>query len=94
MNALGNLIAGHQVWAVLAAGAVWNAFVGSLAAPTKDSKPFYVFLFKFANALAFNFQRARSTSIENSPNFQDAVAKYLASQADAAPAQPANLPGN
>ena len=80
MNALIDLFLAHQVWGTIAAGALWNAFVGSLDAPTKDSGQGYTFLFKFCNTLAFNFQRASSTSIENSPNFKDAVERYLAAQ--------------
>ena len=53
-----------------------TAFVSSLPSPTAHSTAFYQFWFKFANAvLAGNTSRARSSAIENSPNFQDAVNK-------------------
>jgi hypothetical protein len=81
MQTLIDLFMQHQVIGTAAFGAIWNAFVGSLDAPTKDSGPFYKFAFKFCNTVAFNFQRASSTSIENSPNFKDAVERYLAAQA-------------
>jgi hypothetical protein len=86
MTSLIDLFFAHQVLGTMIGGAVWNAFVGSLAAPTKDSSAYYVFLFKFCNTLAFNFARAKSTSIENSPNFQDAVNRYLAQQPSTNPA--------
>ena len=88
MDALIYLITAHQILATAVVGAIWNAFVGSLSAPTKDSSPQYIFMFKFANTLAFNFQRASSTSIENSPNFKDAVARYLEAQAQGEPPAP------
>jgi hypothetical protein len=80
MTSVINLFFSHQVLGTMVLAAVWNAYVGSLSAPTKDSSPYYVFLFKFSNALAFNFARAKSTSIENSPNFEDAVKRYVAQQ--------------
>lgn len=73
MNQLVQLFQAHEVWGTLALTTLWTAFVGSLDAPTKDSGPFYVFVFKFCNSLAGNFKRAQSTAIENSPNFQAAV---------------------
>jgi hypothetical protein len=88
MQRLLDLVMAHQVLAVLALGVVWNTFVGALDAPTKASSPYYVFIFKFSNSLAMNFQRARSTSIENSPNFDDAVKRYLAQQADPSKVEP------
>ena len=59
--------------ATLTAGAVWSAFVSSLPAPTIHSTPKYQFWFKFFNTLAANFARAKSTAVENSPNFAAAV---------------------
>ena len=53
---------------------VVTAFISSLPAPTKDSSQNYIFWFKFCNTLAGNFQRAKSTALEQSPNFHDAVA--------------------
>lgn len=55
------------------AGAVWSAFVSSLPAPTAQSTAKYQFWFKFFNTLAANFARAKSTAVENSPNFAAAV---------------------
>lgn len=52
---------------------VASAAVGSLEAPTKDSTPKYQFWFKFLNTVIGNIQRAKSTALEQSPNFHDAV---------------------
>jgi hypothetical protein len=68
----------HLVALTLGLNAVWSAFVGALPAPAATSGNGYVFFFKFMNTLAFNFHRAASTSIENSPNFLPAVEKYAA----------------
>lgn len=78
VQAVTNLISAHPVQATLAAKAVWDAIVGALAAPTKDSSTLYVFFFKLLNGLAFNFHRANSTAIESSPNFMPAVERYIA----------------
>jgi hypothetical protein len=78
MKTLIDLVMAHQVSALLALGVIWNSFVDSLDAPTKNSSASYIFMFKFSNTLALNFKRARSTSIEQSPNFEDAAKKYLA----------------
>jgi hypothetical protein len=72
-----NFVNSHPVQATLVAKAVWDAIIGALPAPTKDSTVYYVFVFKLMNGLAFNFQRARNTSIENSPNFVPAVEQYI-----------------
>lgn len=66
------------VEATLLTKAVWDTMIGALPAPTKDSSAFYTYLFKVLNSLAFNFHRAASTAIENSPNFLPAVEKYIA----------------
>ena len=57
-----------------------TAFISSLPAPTKDSTANYVFWFKFCNTLAGNLQRAKSTAVEQSPNWKDAVDKHVAMQ--------------
>jgi hypothetical protein len=81
MKTLIELVMAHQVTALFLLGVIWNSYVDSLDAPTKNSSASYVFLFKFSNFVALNFKRSRSTSIENSPNFKDAVALHLAAQA-------------
>jgi hypothetical protein len=58
---------------------VWSAFIGALPAPTKDSSGPYRFFFTFLNLLAANIARARSTTIESSPNWKDALAKQQSS---------------
>lgn len=80
MQTLLNFFKTHPVECTLAAKAIWDAIVGSLPAPSAVSGNGYVFLFKLMNSLAFNFHRAASTSIENSPNFLPAVEKYIAAQ--------------
>lgn len=80
MNQLIQLFHQHEVLATTIGLALWNAYVGSLDAPTKESGPGYVFLFRFSNALAMNFHRAAGTSIENSPNFVAAAENYMAEQ--------------
>lgn len=80
MNILISFVTAHPIQATLFGKALWDSFVGAFPAPGKDSSPFYRFCFTFLNLAAFNFQRARSTSIEDSPNFQDAVKRYLAQQ--------------
>lgn len=56
---------------------VITSAVGALPAPTKDSPQWYVFLFKFANGIVWNFGRALNTSIEKSPNWEDAAASHV-----------------
>lgn len=56
---------------------VVSAAIGAMPAPTKDSKPFYVWLFRFANTLGANLARAYSTMVEKSPNFDAAVQDAL-----------------
>lgn len=69
----------HQYpFAILGVKAVWSAFADAFPAPTEKSGPGYRFAFAFINLLAFNFARAKGTSIENSPNFVAAAEKYLA----------------
>lgn len=67
----------HPVGTTLFLKAVWDAFVGSFDAPGKDSSAFYKFVFTFVNLLAFNFQRAKGSSIEQSPNFLPAMQKFF-----------------
>jgi hypothetical protein len=67
-------IMAHQTIAVLIAYYVGSAFVSSLPAPQAGSSMFYIFIFRFTNALAANLSRAYSTSVEQSPNFVAAVA--------------------
>jgi len=59
-----------------AAGIV-TAFVGLMPAPTKDSTRRYVLAFKLANGFIGNLARARSTSLESSPNWHDAVDRII-----------------
>ena len=66
-----DFIAGHP-WAVLLLYVTFNAFVGSLRAPTVKSSQGYVSFFAVLNALALNFGRM-FPKVENSPNFEPAV---------------------
>ena len=73
MTALWEFFEAHQVICTLAGGYVWSAFISALPAPQANSSMFYNFSFKFLNVLAANIARAQNTSVERSPNFQDAV---------------------
>jgi hypothetical protein len=52
---------------------MWSAYVSSLRAPTAQSSQAYVSFFAIANYLAFNFSRAKTPKVEDSPNFQAAL---------------------
>src|SRR5882724_899151 len=71
----------HPVWAttcIFGFNSAVSAFVSAFPAPTKDSSTSYVVWFKFSNTVIGNLGRAKSTALENSPNFEDAVEKHLA----------------
>ena len=59
---------------------IFTAAVASMPAPTKDSTAKYIFWFQFLNKLVGNYLRAHASNIENSPNFKDAVEKYIAAK--------------
>jgi hypothetical protein len=89
LNSIVNLFNQHPFWST--AILTWvsttgvSAFISSLPAPTATSSPFYVFWFKFMNAvLAGNVSRATNTKVESSPNFQAAV-NVQTTQAGVAP---------
>lgn len=74
----------HHVWIVSIIGTwilnnIVTVMVTSLPAPTKDSSQSYIYWFKVLNTIIGNIQRARSTTLENSPNWEDAIAKHDAS---------------
>lgn len=75
MNALWNFVVAHQTSFTLGGYYVAANFLSALPAPTVRSSATYTFFFKFANGLGANIIRARSTHVEDSPNFQDAVNK-------------------
>jgi len=50
-----------------------TAMVSNLPAPTKDSTARYVYWFKTLNTVVGNIARAKSTTLEKSPNWQDAI---------------------
>lgn len=54
-----------------------SAFISSMPAPTKDSTTKYVYWFKVLNTIMGNLQRAKSTAIEGSPNWNDAVTAHM-----------------
>ncbi len=79
MNTLSAILQSH-IWAIIGTFMtqyVWSAFIGALDAPTAQSSSGYRFFFKFANGIAGNIARAKSTAIEGSPNFQPAVQKII-----------------
>lgn len=71
LNAIYNFVNQHG-FAVLILYICFNAFVGSLRAPTSTSSQVYVSFFAIVNALAANFGRM-FPKVESSPNFQPAV---------------------
>jgi hypothetical protein len=77
-------VSGATVWLF---NNVITVMVSSLPAPTKDSGPKYIYWFKVANTVVGNLQRAHGSRIEDSPNFKDAVQKYLAQNGIEAPGQ-------
>lgn len=56
---------------------VFTAWVGSMRTPTDQDTEEYRQRFRFWNKLAGMVQRARSTAIEQSPNFIPAAEKYV-----------------
>lgn len=50
-----------------------DVFISSLPAPSATSSAQYRYWFTVANKFAANWSRAKSTAVEGSPNFQDAV---------------------
>jgi hypothetical protein len=73
MNDVFSYLATHPGFILFGAWYVYSAFVSSLPAPRAQSTQFYIFTFKFFNTLAGNLSRAKSTTLENSPNFSPAV---------------------
>lgn len=71
LNAIYNFVNQHG-FAVLIMYICFNAFVGSLRAPTSTSSQVYVSFFAIVNALAANFGRM-FPKVESSPNFEPAV---------------------
>jgi hypothetical protein len=71
LTAIYDFIANHTV-VILIGYIVFNAFVGSLKAPTSQSSQMYISVFAVLNALAVNFGRM-FPKVESSPNFQPAV---------------------
>lgn len=72
-----NPVEALAIWTILLGA--FNAYAGSLRTPTKDSSQSYVSYFAIIQSLALNFQRIKP-QVEDSPNFQDAVKKYLEQQ--------------
>jgi len=82
INGIVQLFQAHPYWASIITTWVFNnvitVMVSSLPAPTKDSKPAYVYWFKVLNTIIGNVKRAQSTALEQSPNWQDAIAAHVA----------------
>ena len=55
-----------------------TVLVSSMPAPTKDSSARYVYWFKVLNTIIGNAARARSTALEQSPNWQAAIDAHIA----------------
>lgn len=56
---------------------VVTVMVTALPAPTKDSSKLYTYWFSVVNGVMGNIKRAENTHVEDSPNWQDAVEKYV-----------------
>jgi hypothetical protein len=75
----------YTVLSAISSVAAWlfnnvaTRIISALPAPTKESTKRYVFWFQFLNKLVGNSARAKSTAIEDSPNWPDALEKHLAS---------------
>jgi hypothetical protein len=90
MHSIHNFIAQNPYLALL----LWtiflgafSAYVGSLRTPTKDSGQGYISYFAVMQSLVLNFQRIKP-QLESSPNWDDAIKKYLAQQPAPAPEAP------
>lgn len=73
MNAIIQSVLHSPVVHSLLSYAAFSALVDGMPAPTKNSGIAYQWTFRSLNIFAANPFRAKSTSIESSPNFQDAV---------------------
>lgn len=62
-----------------------DIFISSLPAPTAQSSSSYRYWFTVANKFAANWSRAKSTAVENSPNFEQAVNLVNAQQSEEKP---------
>ncbi len=78
MTSVWNFLVAHQTSVTLAAYYLFGALVGGMPAPTKDSGTAYRWAFSTLNILASNISRAKSTTVENSPNWTDAVQQHVA----------------
>ena len=77
MGSLGNFVSQHYVviiWTWIVNNVI-SVMITSMPSPTKNSSVGYVYCFKVLNTIVGNLARAKSTAVENSPNFQDAVDK-------------------
>jgi hypothetical protein len=57
-----------------------SAVISGMPAPTANSSVAYCWTFKTFNILAANISRATNTTVEKSPNFQDALNTQQAQQ--------------
>jgi hypothetical protein len=69
-------ITAHPTAFALGGYYVFGALVGGMPAPTAGSNVTYRWVFGSLNILASNITRASSTTLENSPNWSDAVKKF------------------
>lgn len=56
--------------------------LGTMPAPTKESGVYYIWLFRFANVIAANISRATGTTVEKSPNFEEAAKLFAQARAN------------
>lgn len=77
MTSLWSFLVAHQTIVALVGYYLFSALVGGMPAPTANSGVAYKWTFASLNILASNISRAKSTTIENSPNWQAAVDQHL-----------------
>lgn len=82
MNTLSLIVAyisAHE-WVHFASYIVFANGVSAMDSPTAVSSALYRWSFKFLNGVASNMARTKAVNVEDSPNFQAAVEKYIETQ--------------
>jgi hypothetical protein len=87
------------IFSLVSIAATWifnniiTVMVSELPAPTKDSTAKYSYWFSVLNKIVGNWQRAKSTRLENSPNWKAAVDAHVQQLADSGQIVKNGLPG-
>ena len=75
-----HFVMAHPTAFSLAGYYIFGALVGGMPAPTATSGTAYRWVFGSLNILASNISRASNTAVEGSPNWQDAVKKFVGTE--------------